>query len=206
MKTLQTNDFYKEMFDAVFLDKKRNQRSETHYLSSSCFPQKESGLAAPPVRGFIPIPSWRRNLQRCSVAVEKLSIWQYQFIIDDQQLVFPVSTAKSDFLTTVRQDSEANQESSVSYSVENWNEVEEKTGIPLLTSALLQSKIEGSDSAVNLTAYTGENDTVEKIEATALFSDSDKNGKAYTVLFSAGTYFTEQAFDLNSAKGNSRRF
>ena len=100
-------------------------------------------------------------------------------------------------------DSEENKESSVSYSVESWYEVEEKTGIPLLTSELLQSKIHDSDSAVNLTAYTGENDTVEKIKATALFSDSDKNGKAYTVLFSAGTYFTEQSFDLVTAKGNS---
>ena len=44
---------------------------------------------------------------------------------------------------------------------------------------------------------------IKKEAAAALFSDSDKNGKAYTVLFSAGTYFTEQAFDLNSAKGNS---
>ena len=201
---MQTNDFYKEMFDAVFLDKEK--KSEIRDALSKAGPVSRRRKVG-----------WQRLLcaalflfllgagiySGVQLQWRNSQYGQYQFIIDDQQLVFPVSTAKSDFLTTVRQDSEANQESSVSYSVENWNEVEEKTGIPLLTSALLQSKIEGSDSAVNLTAYTGENDTVEKIEATALFSDSDKNGKAYTVLFSAGTYFTEQAFDLNSAKGNS---
>ena len=204
MKTLQTNDFYKEMFDAVFLDKEK--KSEIRDALSKAVPVSRRRKVG-----------WQRLLcaalflfllgagiySGVQLQWRNSQYGQYQFIIDDQQLVFPVSTVKSDFLTIVLKDSEANKEGSVSYSVENWNEVEENTGIPLLTSKLLQSKIQDGDSRVNLTAYTGENDTVEKIEATALFSDSDKNGKAYTVLFSAGTYFTEQSFDLGTAKGNS---
>lgn len=201
---MQTNDFHKEMFDAVFLDKEK--KSEIRDTLSKAVPvshRRKVGwqhllcaalflfLLGAGVYSGVQL-QWRNS-----------SYGQYQFIIDDQQLVIPVSTVKSDFLTTTLKDSEANKESAVSYSVENWNEVKEKTGIPLLTSELLQSKIQDRDAAVNLTTYTGENHTVEKIEATALFSDRDKNGKAYTVLFSAGTYFTEQAFDLNTAKGNS---
>lgn len=204
MKTLQTSDFYKEMFDAVFLDKEkkseiRNTLSKAvpvshrrkvgwqHFLCAALF----IFLLGAGIYSGVQL-QWRNS-----------QYGQYQFIVDDQQLVFPVSTVKSDFLTTALKDSAANKEGSVSYSVKNWNEVEEKTGIPLLTSELLQSKIHDSDSAVNLTAYTGENDTVEKVEATVMFSDSDKKGKAYTVFFSAGTYFTEQSFDLSTAKGNS---
>lgn len=201
---MQANDFYKEMFDAVFLDKEK--KSEIRNTLSKAVPvchRRKVGwqhllcaalfifLLGAGIYSGVRL-QWRNS-----------QYGQYQFIIDDQQLVFPVSTVKSDFLTTALKDSEANKESSVSYSVENWNEVEEKTGIPLLTSELLQSKIQDSDSTVNLIAYTGTNDTVEKIEATALFYDSDKNGKAYTVLFSAGTHFTEQSFDLGTAKGNS---
>lgn len=201
---MQTNDFYKEMFDAVSLDKEkkseiRNTLSKAvpvshrrkvgwqHFLCAALF----IFLLGAGIYSGVQL-QWRNS-----------QYGQYQFIVDDQQLVFPVSTVKSDFLTTALKDSAANKEGSVSYSVKNWNEVEEKTGIPLLTSELLQSKIHDSDSAVNLTAYTGENDTVEKVEATVMFSDSDKKGKAYTVFFSAGTYFTEQSFDLSTAKGNS---
>ena len=124
-----------------FWIKKRNQRSETHYLKQFLFPAEGmwgwQRLLCAALFLFLLGAGIYSGVQ---LQWRNSQYGQYQFIIDDQQLVFPVSTAKSDFLTTVRQDSEANQESSVSYSVENWNEVEEKTGIPLLTSALLQKQ------------------------------------------------------------------
>ena len=200
---MQTTDNYKEMFDAVFLNKeKKSEIRNTLSKAESVSHRRKVGWQSLLCATLFIFLLGAGIFSGVQLQWRNAQYGQYLFLIDDQQLVLPASTVKRDFLDAALKDSEASNEGSVSYPVEGWNEVEEKTGIQLLTSELLQSKIQDGDSTVNLTAYTGENDTVEKIEATALYSDSDKNGKEYTVLFSAGTYFTEQSFDLGTAKGN----
>ena len=201
---MQTTDIYKDMFDDVFLNKEK--KAEIRAALSKAVPvshRRKVGwqhLLCAALFVFLLGAGIYSGVQ---LQWRNAQYGQYQFLIDDQQPVLPVSTVKNAFLITALKDSEASKKGSVSYSVESWNEVEEKTGIPLLTSELLQSKIQDGDATVNLAAYAGANRALEKIEATVLLSDSDKNGKAYTVLFSAGTYFTEQAFDLSTAKGNA---
>lgn len=204
MKTLQTMGSYKEMFDAVFLnEEKKSEIRKTLFKAEPVSHRRKVGWQSLLCATLFIFLLGAGIFSGVQLQWRNVQYGQYQFLIDDQQLVLQASTVKRNFLDDAMKDSEASKEGSVSYSVESWNEVEGKTGISLLTSELLQSKIQDGDSTVNLTAYTGENDAVEKIEATVLFSDSDKNGKEYTVLFSAGTYFTEQAFDLSTAKGNS---
>lgn len=95
---MQTNDFYKEMFDAVFLDKEK--KSEIRNALSKAVPvshRRKVGwqhllcaalfifLLGAGIYSGVQL-QWRNS-----------QYGQYQFIIDDQQLVFPVSTVKSDF-------------------------------------------------------------------------------------------------------------
>lgn len=201
---MQITDSYKEMFDAVFL--REEKKSEIRDTLSKAVPvsrRRKVGWQNILCAALFTFLLGAGIYSSVRLQWRNAPYGQYLFSVDGQQLIIPVSTVKRDFLDAAWKDAQASKEGSVSYPVKSWNEVEEKTGIPLLTSELLQSKSQDRDSAVNLTAYAGANNAVEKVEATALFSNSDINGKAYTVLFSAETYFAEQTFDSNTAKGNA---